>query len=36
VMSVAEGNRIARPLIHRLRNFSSISGIKEPIYVEAV
>jgi response regulator RpfG family c-di-GMP phosphodiesterase len=34
-MIVAAGNRITPALIHRLRNFSSLSGIKEPIYVEA-
>jgi len=32
---VASGNRITPALIHRLRNFSALSGIKEPIYVEA-
>jgi response regulator RpfG family c-di-GMP phosphodiesterase len=34
IMIVARGNRITPALIHRLRNFSSMSGIKEPIYVE--
>ena len=34
IMLVARGNRITPALIHRLRNFSSLSGIKEPIYVE--
>ncbi len=34
IMIVARGNRITPALIHRLRNFSSLSGIKEPIYVE--
>jgi HD-GYP domain-containing protein (c-di-GMP phosphodiesterase class II) len=34
ILIVAAGNRITPALIHRLRNFSSLSGIKEPIYVE--
>jgi response regulator RpfG family c-di-GMP phosphodiesterase len=32
---ISKGNRITPALIHRLRNFSALSGIKEPIYVEA-
>lgn len=35
IMIVAAGNRITPPLIQRLRNFSALSGIKEPILVEA-
>ncbi len=34
IMIVSGGNRITPTLIHRLRNFSALSGIKEPIYVE--
>ncbi len=34
IMIVAAGNRVTPALIHRLRNFSSLSGIQEPIYVE--
>ncbi|MDB6023364.1 MAG: response regulator, partial [Pedosphaera sp.] len=35
VLIISAGNRISPPLIQRLRNFSALSGIKEPIYVEA-
>ena len=34
VLIVATGNRITGPLLERLRNFSTLSGIKEPIHVE--
>lgn len=32
-MIVGGGNRLTPALLHRLRNFSALSGIKEPIYV---
>jgi response regulator RpfG family c-di-GMP phosphodiesterase len=35
ILIVAAGNRITPPLIQRLRNFSTLTGIKEPIIVEA-
>ena len=34
ILIVAAGNHITQPLIQRLRNFASFSGIKEPIHVE--
>jgi response regulator RpfG family c-di-GMP phosphodiesterase len=34
VLIIAAGNRITPPLIQRLRNFATLSGIKEPIFVE--
>lgn len=34
VLIVSKGNSITPALIHRLRNFSSLSGIREPIFVE--
>ncbi len=36
IMIVAAGKEITPPLMQRLRNFSALSGIKEPIHVEAV
>lgn len=35
IMIVAAGNEITPPLLQRLRNFASLSGIREPIHVEA-
>jgi HD-GYP domain-containing protein (c-di-GMP phosphodiesterase class II) len=35
MLIVAAGNRVSPALIHRLQNFSALSGIKTPIYVEA-
>jgi response regulator RpfG family c-di-GMP phosphodiesterase len=35
-MIVAAGHRITPALLHRLRNFSALTGIKEPVYVHAV
>ena len=35
ILIVGAGNEITPPLMQRLRNFSSLSGIKEPILVEA-
>lgn len=35
ILIVAAGNQITPPLIQRLRNFSALSGIREPILVEA-
>jgi response regulator RpfG family c-di-GMP phosphodiesterase len=35
VMIVSAGNRITQPLLQRLKNFSALSGIKEPIQVAA-
>lgn len=35
ILIVSTGNEITPPLMQRLRNFSSLSGIKEPILVEA-
>jgi response regulator RpfG family c-di-GMP phosphodiesterase len=34
-MIVGAGNRLTPALLHRLRNFSALSGIKEPIYIVA-
>jgi hypothetical protein len=34
MLLVTAGNRITPMLIHRLRNFSSLYGIQEPIYIE--
>ncbi len=34
VMIISKGNKITQTLMLRLRNFSTLSGIKEPIYVE--
>lgn len=34
ILIVAAGNRVTPALMQRLRNFSLLSGIKEPIYVE--
>ncbi len=34
VLIISSGNRITPALFARLRNFSALSGIKEPIYVE--
>jgi hypothetical protein len=34
-MIVGAGNRLTPALLHRLRNFSALSGIKEPVYVVA-
>jgi response regulator RpfG family c-di-GMP phosphodiesterase len=35
MMIVSAGNRISPALIHRLRNFAEVSGLKEPILIEA-
>ena len=35
VLILTAGNRITPPLIERLRNFAALSGIKEPIHIEA-
>ena len=35
MMIVTAGNKISPLLLQKLRNFAAISGIKEPIYVEA-
>ena len=35
ILIVVAGNRITSALRERLRNFSQLSGIKEPIFVEA-
>jgi hypothetical protein len=35
ILIVAAGNQITPPLIQRLRNFSALSGIREPILVAA-
>ncbi len=35
ILIVAAGNQITPPLIQRLRNFSTLSGIREPILVAA-
>lgn len=35
VLIISAGNRITPPLLQRLRNFAALSGIKEPIHVEA-
>jgi response regulator RpfG family c-di-GMP phosphodiesterase len=34
VLIISAGNRITPPLLQRLRNFATLSGIKEPIHVE--
>jgi response regulator RpfG family c-di-GMP phosphodiesterase len=34
ILIVSKGNKISPALIHRLRNFASLSGIREPIFVE--
>ena len=34
MLLVAAGNKITPMLLHRLRNFSSLYGIREPIFVE--
>jgi response regulator RpfG family c-di-GMP phosphodiesterase len=34
VLIISAGNRITAPLMQRLRNFATLSGIKEPIHVE--
>ena len=34
ILIVSGGNRVTPTLMQRLRNFSMLSGIKEPIYVE--
>jgi hypothetical protein len=34
VLIVSAGNRITPPLLERLRNFATLTGIKEPIHVE--
>ncbi len=35
MLILASGNRITPTLLERLRNFAALSGIKEPIYIEA-
>lgn len=35
LLIIAAGNRITPSLLERLRNFAALSGVKEPIYVEA-
>jgi len=35
ILIVAAGNSVTPALIHRLQNFSTLSGIRTPIYVEA-
>ena len=35
MMIVTAGNKISPLLLQKLKNFAAISGIKEPIYVEA-
>ncbi|MBI5799632.1 MAG: response regulator [Verrucomicrobia bacterium] len=35
LLILAAGNRITPSLLERLRNFAALSGVKEPIYVEA-
>jgi hypothetical protein len=34
MLLVTAGNKITPMLMHRLRNFSSLYGIQEPIYIE--
>jgi hypothetical protein len=34
MLLVTAGNKITPMLMHRLRNFSSLYGIREPIYIE--
>jgi response regulator RpfG family c-di-GMP phosphodiesterase len=34
ILIVAAGNHITQPLIQRLRNFASFTGIREPIHIE--
>ena len=34
MLLVTAGNKITPMLLHRLRNFSSLYGIQEPIYIE--
>ena len=34
LLLVTAGNRITPTLMHRLRNFSALYGIQEPIYIE--
>lgn len=35
LLIIAAGNRISPSLLERLRNFAALSGVREPIYVEA-
>jgi response regulator RpfG family c-di-GMP phosphodiesterase len=35
LLIIAAGNRVSPSLLERLRNFAALSGVKEPIYVEA-
>ncbi len=35
LLIIAAGNRISPGLLERLRNFAALSGVREPIYVEA-
>ncbi len=35
MLIISAGNRITPSLLERLRNFATLSGVKEPIYVEA-
>jgi response regulator RpfG family c-di-GMP phosphodiesterase len=35
VLIISAGNRVTLPMMQRLRNFAALSGVKEPIHVEA-
>ena len=35
VLIISAGNRVTKPMMERLRNFAALSGVKEPIHVEA-
>ena len=35
VLIISAGNRVTMPMMQRLRNFAALSGVKEPIHVEA-
>lgn len=35
ILIVSAGSRMTPALLHRLRNFAELSGVKEPIYVES-
>jgi response regulator RpfG family c-di-GMP phosphodiesterase len=35
VLIISAGNRVTLPMMQRLKNFAALSGVKEPIHVEA-